>query len=108
MVKVNNGLSDVENLEAILAVEGVDGFIVGPYDLSGSLVSLGDFEHPEMRKAMDHIAETARHGDKPGGLHVVEPDPVELRRRIQEVIVFWLTAWTPEYWTWVAAGDWSI
>jgi 2-dehydro-3-deoxyglucarate aldolase len=25
----------VENLEAILAVDGVDGFIIGPYDLSG-------------------------------------------------------------------------
>ena len=27
----------VENLQEILAVEGVDGFLVGPYDLSASL-----------------------------------------------------------------------
>ncbi len=27
----------VEQLDSIMAVDGVDGFIVGPYDLSGSL-----------------------------------------------------------------------
>ena len=74
----------VENLEAILAVEGVDGFIVGPYDLSGSLGRPGEFEHPDMLAAMERITQVVRRGGKPGGLHVVEPDPEELQRRVDE------------------------
>lgn len=73
-----------ENLEAILAVEGVDGFIVGPYDLSGSLGRPGDFEHPDMRASMERIAAIARQGGKPGGLHVVEPNPAELQSQVDQ------------------------
>jgi 2-dehydro-3-deoxyglucarate aldolase len=42
-------IEGVRNLGQILAVPGVAGFIVGPYDLSGSLGLPGQFDHPEMR-----------------------------------------------------------
>jgi len=42
----------VENLEEILSVQGVDGFIVGPYDLSGSLGVPGEFENPKVIEAL--------------------------------------------------------
>lgn len=45
----------VNNLEAILAVGGVDGFIIGPYDLSGSLGVPGQFDHALMKEAMERI-----------------------------------------------------
>jgi len=77
-------ITAVENLEEILAVEGVDGFMVGPYDLSGSLGRPGDFEHPEMLAAMERILAAAGRSGKPAGLHVVEPDPAELKRRADE------------------------
>ena len=45
----------VENLDAILAVEGVDGVCIGPMDLTASLDCLGQFEHPRYLEALDEI-----------------------------------------------------
>ena len=42
----------VENLKDILAVHGVDAFIIGPYDLSCSMGIPGEFNHPEFKKIM--------------------------------------------------------
>ncbi len=67
----------VENIEDILNVEEVDGFIVGPYDLSASLGIPGEFDHPDMVAAFNVIKDTMQKGLKPGGFHVVMPD-VEL------------------------------
>ncbi|HEX4114037.1 MAG TPA: HpcH/HpaI aldolase/citrate lyase family protein [Stellaceae bacterium] len=43
----------MDNLEAIAAVEGVDGLFVGPADLTASLGHTGDMAHPEMQAAID-------------------------------------------------------
>jgi 2-keto-3-deoxy-L-rhamnonate aldolase RhmA len=74
----------VENLEAILSVDGVDGFIVGPYDLSGSLGVPGEFNHPLMQKAMKRIQSVVSSSGKVPGIHIVEPDEKQLRQRIKE------------------------
>lgn len=74
----------VENLEAILAVDGVDGFIIGPYDLSASLGIPGQFDRPEFIQAMNRITETKEHTDKAAGVHVVEPDPAAVAGKVAE------------------------
>jgi 2-dehydro-3-deoxyglucarate aldolase len=74
----------VDNLEAILSVEGVDGFIVGPYDLSGSLGVPGQFDHPSMTKSMERIRTVGLSSGKAFGIHVIEPNVKELRQRIAE------------------------
>ncbi len=74
----------VENLELILATEGVDGFIVGPYDLSCSLGFPGDFEAAVFVEAMDEVRTFLRPGAKPGGVHIVHSSPAELERRLAE------------------------
>lgn len=38
----------VDNIEEIAAVEGVDMLFIGPYDLSGSIGKLGQFDDPEV------------------------------------------------------------
>ena len=43
----------MDNLEAIAAVDGVDGLFVGPADLSASLGHLGDTAHPAATAAID-------------------------------------------------------
>lgn len=58
----------VENLEEILAVEGVDSIVVGSNDLSGSIGLLGQTGHQEVKKLMDRIGETARKFTKPLGV----------------------------------------
>jgi len=43
----------LENLEAIAAVEGVDGIFIGPADLSGALGRLGHPDDPEIQAAIE-------------------------------------------------------
>jgi len=81
-------IDSVLNLKDILAVDGVDGCIVGPYDLSGSLGVPGRFDHPSMLEAMGKILDTARAANKPAGIHVVEPDVSEFKTRISQGYTF--------------------
>jgi len=68
-------ISAVKNLEAILSTPGVDGSIVGPYDLSGSLGWPGEFDRPEVKDALQKYEEVCDALKKPKGFHVVQPDP---------------------------------
>ncbi len=74
----------VNNLEAIFSVEGVDGFIIGPYDLTGSLGIPGQFDHPDFLEAMERIRTVSEAMNMTGGIHVIEPDPDQLKQRIDE------------------------
>jgi 2-keto-3-deoxy-L-rhamnonate aldolase RhmA len=74
----------VNNLEAIFSVEGVDGYIIGPYDLSGSLGIPGQFEHPYFLKAMERVKEVATQMKMVGGIHIIEPEVEQLKQRIDE------------------------
>jgi len=67
-------IQSVQNLEAILNVDGVDGFIVGPYDLSASLGFPGEFGHPLVIDALERINRVAANYNTLRGFHVVPPD----------------------------------
>jgi 2-dehydro-3-deoxyglucarate aldolase len=75
-------IEGVNNLEDILAVDGVDGFFIGPYDLSASLDHPGEFDHPDVVAAMDRVAEVVKRPDVLAGVHVVEPEPERLAAMI--------------------------
>lgn len=77
-------IDGVNNLEEILAVEGVDGFFIGPYDLSASLGRPGEFEHPDVLAAMNRVADFVGDPDVLSGIHVVEPDVAHLEKVIAE------------------------
>lgn len=74
----------VNNLESILSVDDVDGYIIGPYDLSGSMGMPGGFDKPEFLSAMNRIREVASSHNKTGGIHIVEPDAILLKQYIEE------------------------
>jgi 2-dehydro-3-deoxyglucarate aldolase len=74
----------VEELEAILSVSGIDGYIIGPYDLSASMGLPGQFDDPQVEQAVARIKQIGAAMKKPGGLHVVEPDPRQMRKYIDE------------------------
>ncbi len=74
----------VKNLRAILSVPGVDAYIVGPYDLSGSMGRPGVFDDPEFLSAMDNIRRVGAELGTPGGVHIVEPDADALQRCIKD------------------------
>lgn len=64
----------VENLKEILSVDGVDGFMVGPYDLSASFGVPGDFAAQEFQDALRTIQAVSSECRAAPGIHVVEPD----------------------------------
>lgn len=74
----------VDNIESILNVDGVDGYIIGPYDLSSSLGIHGDFEHKIFKESIEKIKAAGLKFNKPGGLHIIEPNVNELQMRINE------------------------
>jgi 2-dehydro-3-deoxyglucarate aldolase len=72
----------VENLEALLGVEGVDGFIVGPYDLSASMGMPGEFDRPEVVDAIARVMKIAGRFDVVPGFHVIPPDAQRVLEKI--------------------------
>jgi len=78
----------VENLTAILSVEGVDAFIVGPYDLSGSLGVPGEFEHPRVKEALREVGRVTAQKNALAGFHVIPPDPAALKQKKDEGYLF--------------------
>lgn len=77
-------IDGVENLETILNTEGVDGFIIGPYDLSASLGIPGEFKHPDFKKALETVLEVSKKMRALMGTHVVMPDVSAVKEKIKE------------------------
>lgn len=77
-------IDGVNDLEAILSTEGVDGFIIGPYDLSASLGIPGEFEHPDFKNAIDKVNRVSKQMNALMGTHVVMPDISAVKEKIEE------------------------
>ncbi len=77
-------IDGVKNIEEILSVKGVDGCIVGPYDLSASLGDPGNFENNQMLEALEKVKKACKNSEKPLGFHVVPPDISELNKKKDE------------------------
>lgn len=74
----------VENLTDILSVGGVDGFIIGPYDLSASLRLPGQFEHKLVKAALEEVERVMINHKKVGGSHIVHPSQDDLNYKIKQ------------------------
>jgi 2-keto-3-deoxy-L-rhamnonate aldolase RhmA len=68
----------IDNLDAILAVPGIDAVFFGPNDLSFSMGHPGAMQHPDVVGAIEHgIARALAAGIAPG---VLATDPGDFRR----------------------------
>lgn len=76
-----NAVNDIEN---ILAVQGLDAIIIGPYDLSASMGIVAQFDHSDFVTALKRILSGCEKMKKPAGLHIVDPNPDQLTLRIKE------------------------
>ena len=66
------------NLDAIAAIDGVDGVFIGPADLSASMGHVGNPGHPEVQAAIeDAIARINRAGKAAG---ILTPDETLARK----------------------------
>jgi 2-dehydro-3-deoxyglucarate aldolase len=74
----------VENLDAILQVTGLDAVLIGPYDLSASMGMTAQFGERTFGEALQRIRTLSQQHGVPCGIHVVQPDPVALEKRLEE------------------------
>jgi 4-hydroxy-2-oxoheptanedioate aldolase len=64
--------SAFDDLDAVLAVQGLDGVYVGPGDLGLSLQLTGEERRPELRSVLSSILARARAAGVPVGVHAVD------------------------------------
>ncbi len=74
----------VDNLDAILQVEGLDAVLIGPYDLSASMGLTAQFDHPDFKATMKRIRLLSVKQKIACGVHVVAPSEDELHQRIKQ------------------------
>jgi 2-keto-3-deoxy-L-rhamnonate aldolase RhmA len=77
-------IEGIEHLAEILSVDGIDGTMIGPYDLSGSLGRPGKYDHPEVKKALVRYERVGKSFAKPIGYHVVQPDSNVVLKKIRK------------------------
>jgi 2-dehydro-3-deoxyglucarate aldolase len=74
----------VNNIDEIFSVKGIDAAFIGPYDLSASMDITAQFDHPKYVNAIQQILTKSREHNIIAGIHVVQPDTQEVKRRIEE------------------------
>lgn len=74
----------VKNADAIVATQGIDATLIGPYDLSASMGRPGALDHPDVRAAQQTILEACRRHGVPAGIHVVAVDAAQVEERVRQ------------------------
>jgi len=78
----------VEHIDKILSYDEIDGAMVGPYDLSGSLGIPGQLDHPRVVEAGKKVISACSKYGKACGTQVVEPDMESVRNAISAGYTF--------------------
>ncbi len=78
----------LKNISEIFKIPEIDGFIIGPYDLSCSMGIPGDFDNKEFLDVINQIREAAKNIGMPAGIHIVEPDINKLKDALKESYKF--------------------
>jgi len=78
----------VNNIDEILTVKGIDGTIIGPYDLSGSMGFPGEFDRDDVQEAVQKVLDRCKANNIPSGFHVVDTDSLKLKHKIDQGCTF--------------------
>ena len=77
-------INAINELDAIIQVEGIDGTFIGPYDLSGSMGKPGQYDDDDVKKALEQYELISGKYDKWIGFHVVPPDYQLVTNKIEK------------------------
>ena len=66
----------VENAESLISVDGVDGVMIGPFDLSLSMGIPGQMQHPRMVEAYQRVIQVCGDHKVSPGIHLQSIDAV--------------------------------
>ena len=67
----------VSNIDAIMAVDGIDGAMIGPNDMSQDFGILGQYAHPTMQAAFRQVIDAAARHGKVSGAHFGAAAPLQ-------------------------------
>jgi 2-dehydro-3-deoxyglucarate aldolase len=70
-------VAGIANLDSILSQE-IDGYFIGPYDLSASLGNPGVFDSDAFINAEEEILRASKKHQVKAGYHLVEPNPEQI------------------------------
>ncbi len=73
MIQVES-INAVENIESILSHDEIDGVMIGPYDISGSLGVPGQLNHPEVINASKKVIKACEKYGKSCGTQLNDPN----------------------------------
>jgi 2-dehydro-3-deoxyglucarate aldolase len=73
MIQIES-IEGVEAADEILSCEHIDGVLIGPYDISGSLGVPGKLDDLKVLKACDRVIEACARHKKSCGTQIVTPD----------------------------------
>ena len=100
-IETREALTD---LDAILAVPGIDTVLIGPNDLAAALGHTGELGHPDVEAAIRHIADRGRAAGVPVGAWTASTAQARARR---EQGLSWATVGA-DYGFMVAAADAAV
>lgn len=78
-VETKEAVADIDN---ILGNPNLDGIMIGPYDLSGSLGVPGDTKHPRVQEAEKVVIEACMKAGKSCGTQIAEFDSAGVERAL--------------------------
>ena len=84
LIAIIESIKAVDNLESILQVKGLDAILIGPYDLSASMNLTAKFEDEEFLHIIEKIRTLSNQYSVACGIHVVDPEHNNLKKRIDE------------------------
>ena len=77
MIVLIEHIDAVSSLEEILAVAGIDGVLIGPYDLSGSMNMLGQVTSEPVRSSIAEIKKRCQEKPVPVGMFVMKAEDAQ-------------------------------
>lgn len=81
-------IQSVENIDKILNVDGIDGIMIGPYDLSGSMGIPGQYDKKEVVEAIEKVENACKKYKKPLGFHVIQPNHTLVKEKVDKGYTF--------------------
>ena len=73
----------VKNVESIFSVPGVDAYLIGPYDMSGSLGIPGQLNHPKVEEAKAKVLKVGKAKRIVPGIHLVHPTEAQVEEALR-------------------------
>jgi 2-dehydro-3-deoxyglucarate aldolase len=78
MIQIES-IEGVNNIDEILAFDEIDGVMIGPYDISGSLGVPGKLNHPDVIEASKKVIKSCEKYGKSCGTQINNPNEKNIK-----------------------------